>query len=340
MFQDYCFYVTYESQQLRFYGMGQETEWLYDKTCEAYNEAVLLAFGVSGEALVNKSCRYRITEKGLLHQGTAVVRLYEECLCVLPPNEYGRRFPLCFVEQAGVKDYTYELKLSTGEEVVLSMMGSALDYLDHMMDTKLRQLWEKTEKWHRFLAPSVGKDVAESVSAMPFGRGANLRNLGVSVPSLADALETKLSNSRIAQSYEWLCSWSGGKDLQVGALPSSQEDEEENAAPILWVIAHDDTCQKAAVELALAEDEAAATYVYRLDGEWEIFALWADRALEATGFDRQLIYQSKEQLMKPENARRYMLVQRTPAVDFMRERFMGRTIHSTRERWQQDMNKY
>lgn len=74
--------------------MGQEAQWLYEKLYAAYNDAVLKALYVSGEVLLETKGEYTAREEGISHQGEAILRLYEDCLCILPPNDKERRPPL------------------------------------------------------------------------------------------------------------------------------------------------------------------------------------------------------------------------------------------------------
>lgn len=176
----------------------------------------------------------------------------------------------------------------------------------------------------------------------------------------------------MADTYPWLLELCGGQDLWTGILPAPKQDSllgnmeclqdgnldlsklsgllnankdestsetmpEKKAETVLWMLVPDKEKRIAAVELSLAENEAAATYVYRIPGAWEEFAIRIDRALEAGGFDRQLIQLSEEQLRKPENLEKRMLIKRTPALDLLRKQFAGRAIHTSMDRWKKDI---
>ena len=109
--------------------------------------------------------------------------------------------------------------------------------------------------------------------------------------------------------------------------------EKPDSDAVLWTVASCSEGRIAAVELALPNDQAAATYLYRVEGRWEVFARLIDRALDATGFQRRMILLSDDALNEPEHLAEAMLVRRTPALLLLRRCFVGRAIHSSYERW-------
>ncbi len=350
---------------ISFSRMGQQLEWLKNKLLTAYNDAVATAFLIKGEAGMEAACEYKALEGDYTHQGEAVVRLYEDCLCILPPNENARRLPLswlCAMEQS---DYSLSLSLATGEKYILSKMGRELSEFTRQLTNKLRKLREQTLEWHKELAPSLSSmQAAAAGSYMPLGRAGDFERLKSAAPPLLSALGEKLKESRIAATFPWLLELCGGSGFMLGAIPAPEaeegqaaqnelmsqlqksggDDPQEEASeteppPILWLIAPDRERTIAAVELALADNEAAATYLYRVDGNWESYALLIDRALEAAAFQRELILMPEEKLSLPENLSKAMLVKRSPHIRRLRSCFAGRAIHSSMERWKKDIEK-
>lgn len=349
--------------------MGQTAQWLYDKLYAAYNEAVLKALLVEGGHSFEAEGDYIAEEINTTRQGRAVVRLYEDCLCLLPPDEGARRIPLCFLTGVEKGEFSLTLALSTGERFTLQRLGRELDELDRLLTSGLRALREQTLGWHKELAPNLSSmQAAMAAKLMPLGTAASVERLSAAAPPLSAALEQKIGESRMAQTYPWLRTLCGGQGLMAGALPPPPEQpEQEQPAlaiptnpnvqptaepaegepdeaemepkPILWVITPDGDRRVAAVELALADDEAAATYLYRVEGEWEPFARMIDRALEATGFQREAILLPDEKLNEPEHLEAAMLVRRTPALSLLRSCFVGRAIHSSHDRWRRDIEK-
>ena len=340
--------------------MGQAAQWFYDKLYGAYNNVVLSALLVEGDHSFEAKGEYIAEENGRTRQGQAVIRLYEDCLCILPPDEHARRVPLCFLTGMEKDGFSMTLTLSTGERYTLSKLGRELDNLERLLTDSLRVLRERTLEWHKELAPNLGSmQAAMAAKLMPLETAASMEKLTSAVPLLVTALEEKIGDSRMAQTYPWLRELCGGSGLAVGALPPPKKEAEQPAIPemptapedgqgqtektelnpILWAIAPDRDRRLAAVELALGDDEAAATYLYRVEGEWESFARLIDRALAAAGFQRELILMPEHELNAPEHLEAAMLVKRTPALLLMRRCFAGRAIHSSSDRWRRDIEK-
>lgn len=353
-FENYRVTVNTADGMVAFSRMGQETEWLYDKLYAAYNGAALRALLVEGEPVFEAPGDFTAEENGVCLREHGVIRLYEDCLCLLPPNENARRIPLCFMTGMEKGDFSRTLLLSTGERYTVAKMGRELDNIDRLLTTKLRALREQTLSWHKELAPGMtSMQAASAAKLMPFGTAAMLNRLSAASPALADSIEAKIKQSRMAGTYPWLKKLCGDDSLTLGAKPappkeetaedSPEDQESENTekepVPILWAAAPDMDKRVAAVELALAEGEAAATYLYRIKGEWETFARQIDRGLEASGFKRELITLPNEKLRLPEHSASAMLIKRTPSLILLRSCFIGRAIHSSQQRWQSDIEK-
>ena len=370
---DYLLTLTTDSGRFTISRMGQKLQWLYEKLYAAYNDAVLEALKITGIPLLEVTGEYIAEEEGMVHRGPAQIRLYEECLCILPPNENARRLPLCFLKHAGIRDYTYEMELNSGEKVRLSRLGRELDILDQRLTEQLHKLGEKTLSWQKEVAPGINSmQAASAAGLMPYGRGAKYQKIAETAPRLATAIETHVKESRMAKTYPWLVEMCGGDCFWTGILPApektsvlegleimqkgeldlsklpelinsgnegagSEAAEEKESPVILWLLVPDKEQQIVAVELSLAEKEAAATYLYRISGTWEEFAVRIDRALEASSFDRQLIRMPEEELKEPEHLKKRMLIKRTPTLEMLRKQFVGRAIHTSWEHWKKDI---
>jgi len=358
-FENYRASVKTEELSVCFSRMGQQAEWLYDKLFSAYNDAVLKALHVSGECLFQADGAFVLKENGEEFSEKGRILLYEDCIYLLPPNERARRIPLCFIKGVEKGSYSITVTLCEKEQYTLLKMGRELDYFEHLLVQNMRKLRDKTSAWHRELASNLGTlQLSASAKLMPYGTAASLHKLKQAAPGLAESLQTEIKRSRIANTYPWLRDLCGDDSLTIGAKPAPPKEEgkagiteedsdviDDSAAgmkqpPILWIAAPDAEKRIAAVELALADGEAAATYLYRICDTWEEFAIQIDRALEAANFERELITISEEKLCLPEKAEARMLIRRTPSLLLLRERFIGKAIHSSQERWVKDIIKY
>jgi hypothetical protein len=103
---------------------------------------------------------------------------------------------------------------------------------------------------------------------------------------------------------------------------------------LIWLIVPSPDKQFATIEFAEAD---SASFVYRTDGDFAVFARHINHALEAINFKREVIRLSDEELKLPENVDYYMAAKRTAALQFVRSNFVGRVIHSNVENWKRKL---
>ena len=114
----------------------------------------------------------------------------------------------------------------------------------------------------------------------------------------------------------------------------------EKAENVLWLISPAKKSNIAAVEFATSEDTAAATFLYRIGEDWEMAWRKLNHAMEAIHFQREVIRLKDEELLRAGYANYAMAVKRNGALQFIRRHFAGRVIHSSPQRWKQELLLY
>ncbi|MDV0443079.1 hypothetical protein [Methanorbis rubei] len=332
--------------------MGQSGQWLYDHLYAAYNAAVLKALLVEGSHEAEVRGVFEAEENGEIIRGEAFFRLYKDCVCILPADDHGRRLPLCFVSGMEKDRLRVTLSLATGERYMFSMMGSETDFFIEKLAAALRSLRERSMKQLRDMDDSLGSMQASiAAKLMPEGVHAAVEKLSLAVPTLMTTFEHLIQESRISDSYQVLKSLCGNDRLFLGIKSSTKEEKtqsmltelsagEKVVGQLIWLIGVSRSGTRAAVELALPGNEAAATYLYDVQGEPERFAMMLNRGMEATKFQRELFTLSNEELVKSGHRTEAMLIHRTPSLQLMRKCFVGRVIHSSQDKWKKEMEKY
>ncbi len=374
-FADYAVVLESPLGKVTLSRLGREAEWLYDKALNAYNNAVAKALMAKGSCAFEAKGRCMVEEGAFRRTSPCTVRIYDDCLLLLTPDEGARRIPFCFLEGLDANDWSRTFVLTTGERYTVSHMGQNLENMERIVVQRTQAVRDETSAWHEELTPLQPMEAAAARKLMRIGTSAFAYELSQSAPRLLAAVEAKVSESRIASYYPWLKRIAAGFDYALGAKPAdspgedapvqtpavlaadaftqagpreTESDASENAGaegvspdqqPVLWVIAPVNGGQAAAVELALADGEAAATYLYRVEGNWRSFAMQIDRALEAASFERSPILLDDEKLALHEHAAEAMLIARTPALQIMRRCFIGRAIHSSENRWLSDIER-
>ncbi len=364
-FSDYAISLDTSLGTVRLSRLGREAEWLHDKLLGALNDAVAKSFMVEGSCAFEAKGRYAASEGGDSFGGPCVVRVYDDCALLLTSDANARRIPFCFVSDLSKGDWSLTFSLSTGESYAVSHMGRDLENFERVAVGKLQALRERTTQWHAQLASLQAMEAAAARRLMLIGTAAFASDLAQMAPGLLRGIEEKVAGSRIAAYYPWLKRIAGGAEYAIGANPPELAEEGEidpaaasmgdcslltdpmtepvegegEPSPIIWVIAPVDGGRFAAVELALADGEAAATYLYRVEGAWRSFALQVGRALEAAKFERGPVLLPDEDLARHAHAAEAMLVARTPSLRMLRRCLAGRAIHSSEQRWLGDIEK-
>ncbi|HEY8348463.1 MAG TPA: hypothetical protein VIM13_01350 [Clostridia bacterium] len=113
------------------------------------------SFRVTGEPALEVEGRYAY---GVL-QGNAKISLFQDCLCILPPDLKARRIPFVSVNSVKNENYTLTVTLDTDEVYTFSMLGSDLDPLERAFTTQIRK---QKENNIAFITPGAQTDGAGS----------------------------------------------------------------------------------------------------------------------------------------------------------------------------------
>lgn len=356
----YAVTIRTEAGDFLFSRMGGWLQPFYGALLEAYNKKVRKALFVPGNPLFTATCHYQYTEAAQSAQGAAPVQLYEDCICVLPPNGNARRIPLCFLTGLDKGDYALTLRLDTGNAYSLSKLGYDMAPLTGAIEKQLRGLREDSLAAVRAIDPLLSPAQASAIAKlMPEGVAAPMGKLEEIAPSFTAALSARLAESRAAETYAAFQKVSdparihvgfrkqpapggsagsaegpGGLAGMLGGLAGNEsplgppgDAPMETAAPtyLLWLIAPSPDGNACAVEFAGSQDDAAATFVYRFDGGFARFAEQLNHALEAIQFKREIIRLPDAQLLQAAHADHRMAVRRNASLQFVRACFAGRS---------------
>ena len=356
-FRDWAAHIQTDHGPVKISRMGRSGDPFYDELCAAYNKKVLAALFVGGAPLIETRGEYRIEENGRTLFGRAVLQVYDNCVCILPPGEDARRIPLCFLSDMQQVGFELTLTLDTGERYSMIRLGRDTDPFEAHITKQLRKMRDKTSAMVRQIDPSLSTMQAAAIAKLvPEGAAAPLGQLTAIAPSFAKALEAKIAGSRAAESYAAFRELCGpaqiclGLKKQFGWGTQESSQEEENQEPeagdgqqddlMLWMIAPGRDGHTAAVEFAVGEGESAATFIYRFDCGWDAFWHSLNRALEAIAFKREVIRLGDQELLQPQYDAYKMAVRRNVSLQYVRGCFAGRVVHASPERWKREIAKH
>ncbi len=187
---------------IHFSRLGSWCEAFYAEVLAAYNKKVLKALFVQGQPLLETAGEVRYVEDGAVFQTKAPVQVYENCVCILPPDLHARRVPLCFVTGMEKKEYTVTLRLDTGDTYTFAKLGYDTDPFAVAVEAQIRKVRETALAAVKKLDPALAAAQASALARlMPEGVAAPMGKLAAVAPAFVSALEAALAASRAAGSY-------------------------------------------------------------------------------------------------------------------------------------------
>lgn len=339
--------------------LGDAGEWFFKELCESFNQKVQTVLQAKGPVLFEaKGHRYEYEDR----QGNACFRVFEDAVMLLPPNMDARRLPLLFLSRLESKDFTLTLRLRTGEQYSFSKFGENLEPFERIISDEFRKMRSHHGDLIASLDNSLGRgEVIEAAKIIPEGVAVFLSDVQSRFPSLAKVLDQMLLAGPIAEYYAALKEVGDEGKLAIGykefkgALEAETGDElpeedgvvaEEDKPPpeeepdvlpwALWAVIPSKDHKKAIVEFAFPK-EKAATYLFNTEGSYESFLMTLNRAFEASGFQREMLFLTDEQLDQAAYVNGRMLLERTPSLQTLRRLFSGRVIHRSLDSWKKNL---
>lgn len=315
--------------------LGSLCDAFYNELYAAYNAKVRKALFITGKPLFVTQGEYQYEESGVTARGTAPIEVYDNCVLLLPPDCGARRIPLCFLSAVNKSDFELTLKLCTGERYSFIRLGHDTAPFADCIARCLHALRENAVMAVRELDGTLEIAQARAVAMlMPEGVAVPMSRLYEIAPSLIEALEKRIAESRAADEYRAFQEICGPMRICVGMKSNLAGEDADN---ILWMIAPGQRYGTAAVELATSEETAAATFLYQGFEGFETFWQKLNQAMEAIAFKREAIRLTADELKKTEYMDYAMAVSRNAALRFIRAHFAGRAIHASPESWKREI---
>ncbi|MFA6169270.1 MAG: hypothetical protein WCW67_05885 [Candidatus Margulisiibacteriota bacterium] len=259
------------------------------------------------------------------------LRIYETALVIMPDKAELIRLPLADIADNRQADYRLIVKTLAGQEFIFSMMGSWLDPFSRELQTALAELSLRAQTLLKSLSPGLSPDALLRLAEIfREGRGASKSEVEKLAAGLWPVLEQTLSGAVEQGDLKYLFSLADRERVQFGLKRGLGGGGE---ADYLWALIPLPQYKAVALEAASLNAEAEegrATYFFRA-GEADLTQLV--RALCEINFRREPVYLPAEKLAEPEYQRYKFSIARLPGLRLLRERFLGRAIHSDAEQW-------
>jgi hypothetical protein len=240
--------------------MGEWAERFYDALVDTYNNAVLRSLFVSGKPIVTACGGYSLCECAptrhfeldsesqsmgseiavqarnynvtVFAQRDAPMQVYENAVVALPPDLSARRVPLCFVGGMEKGDYALTLKLDTGESYTFSKLGYDTAPVEAAIEKQIRALREKALATVKEIDPTLRLAQASQLAKLlPEGAAAQFGQITAIAPSFVAAIESRLAETRAADSYKAFKELCDPASIYVGFRKNETTDSVAGALP-------------------------------------------------------------------------------------------------------------
>jgi hypothetical protein len=278
------------------------------------------------------SCRARIQPASYLH---------------LPGNKPPTRIPYSILTSHTNEAYTIKLQ-SPRTTIVLSQLGANQKFLYDKLTSTIRAVEQEFLNTIRQILPSLGyAQLQATAHLMSEGKAAKRQEIEKVSPEIWKLLEQYINQSPLAETYAHLARI-GLPDQTASGLHKTLDNV------YIWILTpilgtKDTGGNTLAMEVT--SETGHATYLYRVmprkdfpATSKESFRSEVDKTIDMvneamidTGFRREPIYLSDQQLLTPSYSKYLYASKNLEPLKFLRERHYARIIHHTNDQWKSDL---
>jgi hypothetical protein len=260
------------------------------------------------------------------------------------------RIPLSFIKSVDAENF--KLKITTSKTGIfeLSRMGNAFQYFLDSLTGAQRALEATAIEAILEMLPSATSDEIQTLAKMmPEGWPAARKDIETISKELWKLLETKVNDTPLAQTYNYLTSIGEPEHAAIGLKKTMESTYVWFLVPITGTPENGGNT----LSMEIVTEKGHATYLFRVLNrksfstapreeflkETEQLAETLSEAMIATGFRREPIYLDDERLLT-EAYRKYLFAAgNLSELKLLRNRFYARTIHTTFENWKQNLHE-
>lgn len=341
--------------------LGREYEPLVKDLYERRNSVLI------EDLLINEPLRLRGIDAQLEYQdprrktsieGECEVRLYETGIVFLPRADHPVRLPYGTLVDVTPGNYSLRIETDAGEVARLSKLGRRFEDLQRGLADRRSALTEATVALLEDSLPEMDPVIRSRLAKrMRDGRAVTRLEVSTTVGTgVWDQLEGALEAAGIGTEYEHVVSRAVRDRVSIGIKRGLRSGSESEYVWTLLPVADTDHTEpgNAIVMEAAGDSTARATYLFQiapveeyaeidsreeLDGTVTEAIHDLNRAMLGINFRREPIYLSREKLAEPRYATYRSALRLVPALDRLRDAFLGRVHHRSIDQWQSDVDE-
>jgi len=284
------------------------------------------------------------------------IYLYETGMVITTEVSYPVRIPYCVISEMKEEYYKLIIILESSEQFILSQMGSQFDIFKKSLSQIMNKLSLKVQDLLKEMLPKSDPSIIRNVSnLMREGKAAMACDIKSISPELWDAIEAKVKKSDIGEQYNFLKSLGAEDKIAIGLKRGLLGNLTGEYMWFLIPIYNPDSSMPGnvvAMEAVSSEGGGKATYFFRIMSRKEYrsnldieklqmkvdsFIRELNYCMLSINFRREPIYLEDKKLEKLEYSRYKIAVERIPELRALREHFIGRVVHSSKEQWKNDV---
>jgi len=330
---------------------GMKYDSFAQKLTESWGNALAKALLMEESTVVYESpCFYAIQDMRVPGQAPAAcrARIYETALVILSSNVLPIRIPFSQIQTVDLQNFKVRLTAKNGVTIELSRLANVTQFFVEKLREAMRALEATSIETIKANVPSATFDELQKLSwLMVEGRAAPRKDVDQISLGLWSKLEKSVEFSPLSQSYDYISSI-GVPNLECVGLKKSKD------IVYIWFmipVMGEVSVGGNAIVLEVTSETGHATYLFRVMPRAEFATTAAERfseqaaivigdlneAIIATGFRREPIYLSGDQLNTPEYSKYLYAADHLEPLKLLRERFFARIIHTGLDQWKADL---
>ncbi len=287
------------------------------------------------------------------------VQFYETMIVVVPDNGMIAKIPLSEIISLEEKDHIFEIVTEEGS-FEFSLLGEKFDLFVQKISEAMNNLSIASQGYLKEIFPGLDIEMLHKITAiLKDGRAAKRQEIESVSSDLWKKMEEKIKAMGIKEEYDFLAALSKSEKICLGVKRGLMGSL---TGDYLWFLIPIFKSNAIAMEATSQGDQAGhptvpgkgkATYFFRIMPRAE-YAKNQDlakmeklvdelikkinKAMLKTEFRRQPIYLPAEKLDDPKYKKYKFAIEKFPELKELRQLFMGRVMHYSKEQWESDVN--
>jgi len=285
--------------------------------------------------------KYVCKKDGKESSGEAEIEVSDTGLTIKPEKGDLVRISFAEINDFSEKDYAISIIVES-TEIVLSHFGERFDSLSKAIGESLNELSLKTQSILKGILPEADPlTIKKASEILKDGQAASKEAIDKVSPLIWSALEKKLKDLEIKESFDYLMSLSKTKQVFAGIKRDLMGDL---TGEYIWFLVPVSSKKGEFIAMEAAstiEGGGKASYFFKVpeNEKTEDLVKKINRCMIAINFRREPIYLKDEDLEKPEYLKYKTAVNKIPELKLIRWLFAGRIIHTSPEEWKKNVDE-